>query len=77
MKKIRIGPKERRILSFLQEMGGSAWLSQIYDKFSRSLKYNIILSKRLAKMEQKGLIEIRYEVNPNTGKEKKRVYLKQ
>jgi len=76
-RRIRIGKKEKEILSFLIENNGSVWQSQILDRFSWASRYTSILIKRLYRLEQKGIIEIRREINPETGKQKKRVYLKQ
>jgi len=61
----------------LKEKGGSVWKSEILDKFSRTYKYDIVLNKRLENMQKKGLIEIRAEINPSSGRSKQRVYLKQ
>jgi len=76
-RRIRIGKKEKEILSFLIENNGSVWQSQILDRFSWASRYTSILIKRLYRLEQKGIIEIRREINPETGKQKKRIYLKQ
>ena len=76
-KKMRIGKAEKRILEFLAKHGGSAWKSEILYELSWSKKYDGIISKRLERMVQKGLIEIKYEVNPSSGRSKQRVYLKQ
>ena len=77
IKKIKLGKKEKAILNFLKEKGGSVWKSEILDKFSRTYKYDIVLNKRLENMQKKGLIEIRAEINPSSGRSKQRVYLKQ
>ena len=76
-KKIRIGRKEKKILEFLQKVGGSAWKSEIIEKFSWTSRYDKIVIKRLERMARKGLIEIRTEINPSSGRSKQRVYLKQ
>ena len=76
-KKVRLGKKEKAILNFLKEKGGSVWKSEILDRFSKTYKYDMVLNKRLENLAKKGLIEIKYEVNPQTGREKQRVYLKQ
>jgi len=77
MAKIRIGKGERKILEFLRQNGGSAWKSEILDRLSWSKKYDGVISKRLENMQKKGLIEIRAEINPSSGRSKQRVYLKQ
>ena len=76
-KKIRIGKGEKKILEYLQKHGGSAWKSEILSALSWSQKYDAILSKRLENMQKKGLIEIKAEINPSSGRSKQRVYLKQ
>ena len=76
-KKIRIGKGERKILEYLQKVGGSAWKSDIINELSWSQKYDAIISKRLQRMQEKGLVQIRAEINPETGKSKLRVYLNQ
>ena len=76
-KKIRIGKGERKIIEYLQKHGGSAWKSEILYDLSWSQKYDGVISKRLENMAKKGLIEIRAEINPSSGRSKQRVYLKQ
>jgi len=76
-KKIRIGKGERKILEYLQKVGGSAWKSEILSTLSWSQKYDAIISRRLENMAKKGLITIRAEINPESGKSKLRVYLNQ
>ena len=77
IKKVRIGKAEKRILEFLAKHGGSAWKSEILYELSWSQKYDGVISKRLENMQKKGLIEIRAEINPSSGRSKQRVYLKQ
>ena len=77
MTKVRIGKKEKKIVEFLKERPEGVWLSDLLDKFSWSKKYDAVLYKRLRKMQQKGLIEIKAEINPSSGRLKQRVYLKQ
>ena len=77
MNKVRLGKKEKEVLDFLIRNNGSAWQSEILERFTWASQYTSILIKRLYRLEQKGLIEIRQEINPETGKQKKRVYLKQ
>ena len=75
--KIRIGKGERKIIEYLQKHEGSAWKSEILYELSWASRYDGVISKRLQRMEEKGLIEIRAEINPETGRSKQRVYLKQ
>jgi len=75
--KKRIGKKEKEVLDFLIRNNGSAWESDILERFTWASQYTSILIKRLYRLEQKGLLEIRQEINPLTGRTKKRVYLKQ
>ena len=74
-KKVRLGRKEQEVLDFLKAHPEGVWLSDILDKFSWAKKYDSILYKRLRNMEKKGLIEIRAEINPESGRSKQRVYL--
>ena len=75
--KIRLGKKEKAILEFLKQHGGSVWKEDIIKEFSWASRYYRFLARRLYRMQQKGLIEIRLEQNPATGKLKQKVYLKQ
>ena len=75
--KIKLGKKEQKILEYLEQHGGSAWKSEIIDEFSWANKYNGVIAKRLERLQKKGLVEIKAEINPETGKSKQRVYLKQ
>jgi len=77
MAKVKVGKKEKVIIEFLAKNGGSAWKSDILYRFSRSIKYDAVLNARLQRMAQKGLIEIHAEINPASGRNKQRVYLKQ
>jgi len=77
MNKVRLGKKEKEIIDFLQRNGGNVWQSDIIERFTWASQYANVIIKRLYRLEQKGLIEIRQEINPETGKQKKRVYLKQ
>jgi len=76
-RKKRIGKKEKEIIDFLLKNNGSAWQSEILERFTWASRYTSILIKRLYRLQQKGLIEIRQEINPETGKQKKRIYLRQ
>jgi len=73
----KLGQKQRAILSFLAENGGSAWQEDIVNKFAYSAKYQNYVLTRLHRLEERGLIIMRQELNPNTGRMKKRVYLVQ
>ena len=77
VKKIRLGRQEKRILEFLKEHPEGVWKDELQDMFSKSIDYYIIVGKRLKRMEEKGLIKIVPEVNPQTGRSKLRVYLNQ
>jgi len=75
--KIKLGKKEQKILEYLEQHGGSAWKSEIIDEFSWASKYDGVVSKRLERLAKKGLIVIRAETNPTSGRSKQRVYLVQ
>jgi len=76
-RKTRLGKKEKAILDFLIRNNGTVWKSDILERFVYASRYTSIIEKRLYRMQEKGLIIIREEINPETGKQKKRVYLKQ
>ena len=76
-KKIRLGRKEKEIIEFIKQNGGSVWKQDIFGELSHSPRYCSTLEVKLRKLEKKGLIEIRLERNPATGHLKQRVYLKQ
>lgn len=76
-RKTRLGKKEKAILDFLIRNNGTVWQEQILERFTWASRYTSILIKRLYRMQEKGLLEIRQEINPETGRSKKRVYLKQ
>ena len=71
----RLGPKEVEILAYLEEKGGQAWKEEIMAKFSWAAKYQNVLLRRLYRLEQKGLVRIGVEINPETGRQKQKVYL--
>ena len=71
----KLGQKQKAILSFLKERGGSAWQQDIIDKFAWSAGYQYYVLQRLKTLQQRGLIVIKSELNPETGRMKKRVYL--
>jgi len=76
-KKIRIGRKEKAVLNFLSQFPNGIWKDEVIRHFSWASKYDGVVNKRLQNLEKKGLIEIRYELNPESGRSKQRVYLKQ
>ena len=75
--KKRIGKKEKEVLDFLIRNNGTVWKSDILERFVYASRYTSIIEKRLYRMQEKGLIFINKEINPKTGREKQRVYLKQ
>ena len=76
-KKIRIGRKEKAVLNFLSQFPNGIWKDELIRKFSWASRYDAVVNKRLQNLEKKGLVEIRAEINPETGRSKQRVYLKQ
>ena len=76
-KKIRLGPKEKVVLNFLSQFPQGIWKDELVRHFSWASKYDGVVNKRLQNLEKKGLIIIRAEINPETGRSKQRVYLKQ
>jgi len=76
-KKIRLGPREKEVLKFLSEHPEGVWKTDLIRHFSWASRYDGVISKRLYNLQKKGLIEIRDEINPETGRSKYRVYLKQ
>ena len=73
--KVKLGKKEKAVIFYLTQNSGSAWQEDIVAYFSWAKKYQSVILKRLYKMQEKGLIKIREEINPDTGRVKKRVYL--
>ena len=76
-KRERIGKKEKAILDFLAQFPQGIWKTEIIEKFSWASRYNSVMNKRLYNMQKKGLIEIKAEINPSSGRSKQKVYLKQ
>jgi len=74
-KKIRIGRKEKAVLNFLSQFPNGIWKDEVIRHFSWASRYDGVVNKRLQNLEKKGLIEIRYELNPESGRSKQRVYL--
>ena len=73
--KARLGPKEVEVLTFLEAQGGQAWKSDLMAKFAWASKYQNVMLRRLYRLEQKGLVRIGVEINPETGRQKQKVYL--
>jgi len=73
----KLGQKQKQILHYLAQKGGSAWQEDIISHFSWSARYQNYVLSRLKKLEQRGLISTKTEINPETGRQKKRVYLNQ
>jgi uncharacterized membrane protein len=74
-KRPRLGPKELKVLAYLELVGGQAWQQDLINKFAWAAKYEGVFMRRLYRLQQKGLILIRIEKNPETGRMKKKVYL--
>jgi len=75
--KSRLGRKEKAVLDFLAKYPEGIWKDEVIRHFSWASKYDGVVNKRLQNLEKKGLVEIRAEINPETGRSKQRVYLKQ
>ena len=70
-----LGQKQKQILHYLAQKGGSAWQEDIISHFAWASKYQYYMLARLKKLQQRGLISVKTEINPETGRMKKRVYL--
>ena len=73
--KIRIGKQEKVVLRYLELNPHGVWYEDLINLFSFSAMYKYIMWERLNRMVKKGLIQIKEEINPQTGRMKKRVYL--
>ena len=73
----KLGRKEKAILEYLKQHPDGVWKEDVIREFSWAKRYDSIVHKRLERMVKKGLIQIRAEINPSSGKTKQRVYLKQ
>ena len=73
----KLGEKEKAVLNFLTKFPEGVWKDELIRHFSHSSRYDVIMLKRLTNLEKKGLIIIKYEINPSTGRSKQKVYLKQ
>jgi len=71
----RLGPKELKVLAFLELAGGEAWKSDLISRFAWASKYEGVFARRLYRLQQKGYIIIGEEINPATGRRKQKVYL--
>jgi hypothetical protein len=76
-KRIKIGKQEKLVLRYLSLFPQGVWKDELIRKFSWSSYYDDVMRKRIYNLAKKGLIEIRTEINPETGRSKQRVYLKQ
>jgi len=72
---MKLGKEEEKVLDYLKENNGSEWLDVLKSNFSHTISYKIIVNKRIKTLERKGLVKIVWEKNPETGKNKKKVYL--
>ena len=77
IRRIKIGKKEKEVLKFLEKYPQGVWRDELIRHFSWANRYDTVMVKRLYNMQKKGLIIIKNEINPETGRSKKRVYLKQ
>jgi len=74
---VRLGKKEKAVIEYLKNFPNGVWKQDLIEHFSWASRYDGVVSKRLYNMQKKGLVEIKAEINPETGKSKLRVYLKQ
>ena len=74
---VRLGKKEKAVIGYLKNFPNGIWKQDLIEHFSWAKKYDGIVSKRLERMQKKGLIRIVSEINPNSGRSKLRVYLNQ
>jgi len=76
-RKIRLGRKEKELLDFLKNYPDGIWRDELIKHFVHNTDYYYFFMDRLYNLKQKGLIEIKKVTNPETGRKKLRVYLKQ
>ena len=76
-RKIKLGKKEKVILEYLKQFPNGIWKEDVIKEFSWASRYNGVISKRLERLAEKGLIVIKAEINPETGRTKQRIYLKE
>jgi len=74
---VRLGKKEKAVIEYLKNFPNGVWKQDLIEHFSWASRYDGVVSKRLYNMQKKGLVEIKAEINPETGKSKQSVYLKQ
>ena len=74
-KRPRLGPKELKVLAFLELNNGSAWKEDVMNRFAWAANYEGILNRRLRRLQEKGFIIIKVEKNPESGRLKQKVYL--
>ena len=73
--KVKLGKQEKVVIRYLELNPHGVWYEDLINTFSFSAMYKYIMWKRLQRLKQKGLIQIKEEINPKTGRMKKRVYL--
>ena len=76
-KRIRLGRKEKELLDFLKNYPDGIWRDELIKHFVHTDVYYDFFMERLWNLEKKGLIEIKKVTNPETGRKRLRVYLKQ
>jgi len=76
-RKIRLGRKEKELLDFLKNYPDGIWRDELIKHFVHNTDYYEFFMDRLYNLKQKGLLEIKKVTNPETGRKKLRVYLKQ
>ena len=75
--KVKLGKKEKAVLEYLKQYPQGVWKDEVIRHFSWASKYDGVIAKRLQRLQKKGLIIIKAEINPQSGRSKQRVYLKQ
>ena len=68
--KIRLGRKEKAVLDFLAKHPEGIWKDELVRHFSWASKYDGVIAKRLQRLQKKGLIIIKTEINPLSGRSK-------
>jgi len=71
----RLGPRQKELINYLRENGGSMWQEDLLARFVHAGKYQRIFYGRLYGLERKGIVRMVQEVNPKTGRKKIKVYL--
>lgn len=75
-RKVRLGPKEEKVLIYLYEHG-KTWILDLFAEFASVHKYRRYFGGRLARLQKRGLIVITSEYYPETKRERKYVSLTQ